>query len=245
MKDNFSTQASQYAKFRPTYPQSLYDFISANTTDTELAWDCATGNGQVAVELAKTFDKVIATDISAKQLANAVQKENIEYQVGSAESTSFPDQSLDLITVGQALHWFKFDEFFAEVKRILKPQGLFVAIGYGLMKIDAQLDPVIFHLYKGILGSYWDEERKHVDEAYQTISFPFHQIQAPNLAIETKWNFDQLMGYLETWSSLQHYIKANGENPLALIKDDLKKAWGADEIKAIKFPLIIKAGRFK
>lgn len=243
MKDNFSTQANQYAKFRPTYPKAVYDFIYANLNGTQLAWDCATGNGQIATELAKVFDQVVATDISAKQLENAIQKDNIDYKVESAESTSIENQSLDLITVGQAIHWFKFDDFFAEVKRVLKPNGLFVAIGYGLMKIDERIDPLVFHLYEGILGSYWDEERRHIEKNYKTIPFPLTEIDAPNLAIETEWSFAQLTGYLETWSSLQHYIKAHHENPLLQVQDELKEAWGNKATKTVRFPLIIKAGR--
>jgi ubiquinone/menaquinone biosynthesis C-methylase UbiE len=243
MKDNFSTQSSQYAKFRPTYPKELYTFILNNVSATSLAWDCATGNGQVAIELAKSFDQVYASDISTKQLANAPKRPNIVYSVEPAEQTSFSSASFDLITVAQAIHWFKFDDFFKEVKRVLRPNGLFLAVGYGLMELNAEIDSVILRLYNDILGSYWDEERKHIENEYESIQFPFSLIETPKLAITTTWNFEQLIGYLETWSSLQHYLKANNENPIDLIVDDLKKAWGKEETKTVNFPLIIKAGR--
>jgi len=243
MKDNFSTQSKQYAQFRPAYPKAFYDFILGELKTTDTAWDCATGNGQVAVELAKTFNHVYATDISENQLANAPQKENITYLVEQAEDSSFKDQSFDLITVAQAIHWFNFDAFFATVKRTLKPDGLFVAVGYDLMKIDEKLDPVIHYLYQDILGSYWDEERKHIERRYQSIPFPLKEIDCPSLEIQTTWNFEQLIGYLATWSALQHYIKARGNNPIDLVIDKLRKAWGGEENKTIHFPLIMKAGR--
>lgn len=243
MKDNFSTQSKQYAQFRPTYPKAFYDFIFSEISTTDTAWDCATGNGQVAVELAKTFKHVYATDISENQLANAPQKENITYQIEQAEDSSFKDQSFDLITVAQAIHWFKFDAFFATVKRTLKPDGLFVAVGYDLMKIDEKLDPVIHHLYQDILGNYWDEERRHIEQRYQSIPFPLKEIDCPPMEIQTTWNFEQLIGYLETWSALQHYVKVEGNSPINLVIDDLKKAWGDEESKKINFPLIMKAGR--
>lgn len=242
MKDNFSTQAAQYAKFRPTYPQECYDFIFEHLNNREIAWDCATGNGQVANVLASTFKQVYATDISAKQLANAPQQKNIIYKVEQAEKTDFADDMFDLIVVAQAIHWFKFDVFFEEAKRVLKPNGLFVAIGYGLMKITPAIDKVIYQLYEDILGSYWDVERKHIEQNYQSIPFPFQEIESPSLEILTQWNFQQLIGYLETWSSLQHYLKTNGQNPLDLVIDNLKKAWGNQEILAVHFPLLIKAG---
>jgi SAM-dependent methyltransferase len=243
MKDNFSTQAIQYAKFRPTYPSMLYDWIKVNLKCKALAWDCATGNGQVATELAKFFDQVIATDISAKQLENAVKTNHLHYRIESAEETSFADHSVNLITVGQAIHWFKFDQFFAEVKRVLKPDGLFIAFGYELMKITPSIDIIINKFYSDIIGIYWDEERMHIEKQYETIPFPLNEIQVPPMEIVVTWEFPQLIGYLETWSAVQHYIKANGQNPLELVMADLMDAWGVKIAHSVHFPLIIKAGR--
>src|SRR5262245_31315897 len=103
-KDLFSKQANIYAAFRPTYPKELYDFIFSRVEKNHKAWDCATGNGQVAGYLANYFDKVYATDISQQQLDNAVKRDNITYSVSPGEKTSFEDQQFDLITVAQALH---------------------------------------------------------------------------------------------------------------------------------------------
>ncbi|WP_113651175.1 class I SAM-dependent methyltransferase [Pedobacter namyangjuensis] len=242
MKDNFSTQSSQYAKFRPKYPQALYDFLLNHVSETKTAWDCATGNGQVATELANRFEKVYATDISEKQLANAPQLSNITYKVEQAEKTDFADDVFDLVTVAQAIHWFKFDEFYAEVKRTLKPNGIFAAIGYGIMHITPALDKVVHYLYQNILGDFWDEERKYIEDNYLNIPFPFTEIAHPDFEMTTEWNFDQLVGYLETWSALQHYIKAKDENPITLVYNDLKQAWGKADTYKIHFPLLLKVG---
>lgn len=243
MKDNFSTQATQYAKFRPKYPQALYDFLLDQVNGTKTAWDCATGNGQVATELAKHFEQVYATDISEKQLSNASQVANITYSVAPAEKTSFSAKTFDLITVAQAIHWFKFDEFFAEVKRTLKPDGIFAAIGYGIMHISPELDQVVHYLYEDILGEFWDQERKYIEDNYLNIPFPFTEIESPNLEITAQWNFEQLVGYLETWSALQHYIKAKGKNPMVIVYNDLKQAWGNADTHEIHFPLLLKVGK--
>lgn len=242
MKDNFSSQSSQYAKFRPKYPQELYDFLLSYVSETKTAWDCATGNGQVATVLAKHFEQVYATDISEKQLANAPQISNIKYKIERAEHTDFRDNSFDLITVAQAIHWFKFDEFYAEVKRTLKPNGLFAVIGYGIMHITPQIDEVVHYLYQDILGDFWDVERRYIEDNYLNISFPFKEIDSPKLEITAQWNFDQLIGYLETWSALQHYIKAKETNPMAIVYNDLKQAWGNSNTHEIHFPLLLKVG---
>ena len=240
MKDNFSVQSSKYAKFRPTYPPALYDFLLDQVYQKHSAWDCATGNGQVAVELAKHFDEVYATDISSKQLSEAPQLHNIYYKVERAEHTDFEDHKFDLITVAQAIHWFNFDDYFSEVRRLLKPNSIFAAFGYGLMKISPEVDAIVYQLYEAILGSYWDVERKHIENGYLDIPFPFEEIKSPSFEIIATWHFDQLIGYLETWSSLQHYIKANHKNPIEFVIDDLKKAWEGQQIRTIHFPLILK-----
>ena len=243
MKDNFSVQSAAYAQFRPTYPQELYDFLFSLLTERHVAWDCATGNGQVARELARHFTQVFATDISENQLKHAVKKENITYLIENSDKSSFPDQKFDLITVGQAIHWFNFDTFYAEVKRTLKPGGIFAAFGYGVMHIDRAVDAVIHKLYQGILGGYWDTERKYIDNGYLDIPFPFQEFSIPQLSIKTSWNFDQLIGYLNTWSALQHYKKANNDlNPLELLMPELETAWGGGE-KEVNFPILLRAGQ--
>lgn len=180
MKDNFSTQSADYAIYRPTYPQALYDYLFDMVKNKETAWDCATGNGQVARVLAQHFDAVYATDISENQLKNALKLPNITYKVEPAEQISVENNSFDLITVAQAIHWFNFEAFYGEVKRTLKPDGLFAVIGYGLMVIDKKVDAAVHKLYEDILGKYWDSERRYIEEGYKTIPFPFEEIIAPH-----------------------------------------------------------------
>src|SRR4051812_9215876 len=129
MKDFFSGHAKLYATFRPDYPEELYQFIFAHLSQKSTAWDCATGNGQVAQYLSKHFAKVYATDISHQQLESAHRADNIFYSVSPAEKTPFHDDQFDLITVGQALHWFNLNEFYTEVKRIGKNNSLLAGWG--------------------------------------------------------------------------------------------------------------------
>ncbi|OWK72518.1 class I SAM-dependent methyltransferase [Pedobacter sp. AJM] len=243
MKDNFSTQAAEYAIYRPIYPVELYDFLFKLVEQKDTAWDCATGNGQVARILAQHFRQVYATDISEKQLSQALKLPNILYKVESSDQVNVADQSFDLITVAQAVHWFNFEAFYSEVKRTLKPNGLVAVMGYGLMLIDKKVDQVIYKLYEDILGKYWDSERRYIEEGYKTIPFPFEEITAPHFQIKTTWNFNQLIGYLNTWSSLQHYKKANERNPLEYVMIELKEAWGNDAEKEVRFPVLLRVGR--
>ncbi|MDB5273019.1 MAG: methylase involved in ubiquinone/menaquinone biosynthesis [Chitinophagaceae bacterium] len=243
MKDLFSHQAEQYQQFRPTYPQELYEFLITCVPENKTAWDCGTGNGQVAGELAHYFKQVYATDISTKQLEQAVQLPNILYKVEAAENTSFLSHHFDLITVAQAIHWFDFSSFYKEVERTLKPDGILAVMGYALLSVDQKTDAVIDRFYHDIIGAYWDKERKYIDELYQTIPFPFQELQTPTFFQRENWSLEQFIGYLGTWSAVQRYIEEKGHNPLALIEEDLLRVWKKGESKTVTFPILLRVGK--
>ena len=243
MKDNFSLQSTDYARFRPGYPDAMVDYILEITKYHKTAWDCATGNGQLALQLARHFERVFATDISASQLAQAPQVENIVFQQEPAEKTAFGDAQFDLITVAQAIHWFDFEAFYKEVYRCLQPEGLFVVAGYGLLKINQTVDQIINHLYTDIVGPYWDEERHYIDEAYKTIPFPFEELKAPDFVQTYQWSIDHLIGYLKTWSAVKHYSKSNNVDPVLIIEPELRQAWGDVGNLEVRFQVLFRAGR--
>ena len=176
MKDNFSKQAPEYSKFRPQYPDEMIDYLVSFVKNKGVALDIATGNGQVAHKLSRFFKTVYAIDISQNQLNNAIPTENIIYKVASAENTFFKNQEFDLITVAQAVHWFDFDLFYKEIDRILKLDGIFAVLGYGLFSTNADSDKILRDYYHNIIGPYWDSERIYLDENYKTIPFPFDEI---------------------------------------------------------------------
>jgi ubiquinone/menaquinone biosynthesis C-methylase UbiE len=244
-KDLFSGHASIYAAFRPTYPQALYDHVLKYVKGRDTAWDCATGNGQVASVLSQYFTMVEATDISQAQLEKAQQKNNIHYTIGLAEESHFADRHFDLITVAQAFHWFDQPKFFQEAKRVLKSTGVLAIWGYGLLSIDRQRDAEILHLYKNVVGPYWDSARRLVDEGYQKSSFPLTEIPSPPFFIRVSWTLNHLAGYLESWSATQQYIQANGTNPVTPLINKFKSDWHGDEEKLISFPIFLRMGRFE
>ena len=244
MKDNFSSHASVYAQFRPVYPAELYDFLFSLIQHRELAWDCGCGNGQVAGMLADHFERVEATDISQKQLDQAVKKPNISYQLAPAEKVNIPANTVDLVTVAQAIHWFDFAKFYREVRRVGKPDALIAVWCYSLLTVNKEVDAIIQKLYADALGDkYWDPERHYVEEGYQTIPFPFDEITAPDFKIRVSWTPDHLIGYLNSWSAVQHYIRDNNSNPVEKISAELRDAWGAQDVQEVVFPLFARVGK--
>jgi ubiquinone/menaquinone biosynthesis C-methylase UbiE len=240
--DHFSSQSGIYAEFRPEYPRALFEWLNGLCREHDRCWDVATGNGQAAAALAEYFNSVYASDASAKQVAEAAPHPKIQYVVEAAEKTALPDRSVDLVTVAQAIHWFNHDRFYAEVERVVKPGGVVAAWGYGLHSIESEIDGIVNHFYSAIVGEFWPPERRHIESELATIPFPFEAIRAPALAIEAEYSLQQFMGYLESWSSTQRYIKARGINPLGQIEMQLKKAWGAPQVRKIRWPLYFKVG---
>ena len=239
-KDHFSQHAESYAEARPLYPAALFAYLSDLCGSHQLAWDCATGNGQAARGLAPHFDKVIATDASQAQLDHTTVVDNIDYRQCSAEQPVLDTGSADLITVAQALHWFDTERFFANAGRILKPEGILAVWIYGQFEVDSAVEQVVAKLYEDVLGEFWPEERRLVERFYDDIEFPFVQLATPEFHMSLLWSLQQLTNYLMSWSATQRYIKHHGNNPLDLVSDELALAWGSEQQREILWPLTVK-----
>jgi SAM-dependent methyltransferase len=242
-KDHFSERSDEYAKYRPGYPPALFDWLATLTPTRELAWDVGTGSGQAAVGVARYFERVVASDAAEAQLRNAEPRERVAYRVMPAERTDLANASVDLVTVAQALHWFDFDRFYGEVRRVLKPSGAIVAWTYGLLRVTPAVDAVLRRHYVQNVGAYWPPERRYVDENYQTIPFPFTKLVAPGLPMKQRWRLDDMFGYLGTWSATKRYRQAHGREPTELIREPLARAWGTEGIREVEWPLYVIAGR--
>ena len=241
-KDHFSAQAADYAKFRPGYPRELFDYLVSIAPRRQLAWDCGTGNGQAAVGLALVFDRVIATDASERQITNAESHERVEYHVAPAEDSGIESETLDLIVVAQALHWFDLDRFYAEARRVLTVNGVLAASAYNLLHIEPTIDEVVNRYYDEVVGLFWPPERKLVEQ-FAKLPFPFHVIDPPKFEMTAHWNLNHLLGYLRTWSSTQRFIAANQRDPLDEIANELHAGWGnAKQTRRVVWPLTLRIG---
>jgi len=247
-KDHFSTQSKGYGKFRPSYPEALYHYLADLCQGHERAWDCATGTGQAARGLSGFFDHVVATDGSAEQISQAAGPDNVSFRTAFAAQSGLEPESIDLITVAQALHWFDLEAFYQEVRRVLKPGGILAVWCYNLLKIDEEIDLIITRFDQDIVGEYWPPERQLVRNDYATMAFPFEEIgeadSGPKFNMASMWALDDLIGYLATWSSVAAYKAALGHDPLHQITEELTAAWGAPrDKKRVIWPLSYRIGR--
>ncbi len=243
-KDRFSHASDDYQRYRPRYSSSLFYEIAGLAERHDQAWDCGCGSGQASVALADYFQRVLATDLSWSQIAEAPAHSGIHYAAARAEQSPLRSDSADLILVAQALHWFDFQSFFEEVERVLRPGGVFAAVTYNLLTVMPEIDALVHELYYGLLKGCWDAERRHVEEAYRTIPLPYKPIPGAGAghSLQAQWSVDHLLGYLRTWSGVRQYQSRYAKDPVALVEPDLRAAWRDDE-RAVDWPLTVLVRR--
>lgn len=245
-KDHFSRHAADYAAARPTYPEALFDWLSEACQHHELAWDAGCGNGQASLALAHHFQRVHASDPSEEQIAHAPEDARIHWRVEPAEACSLRDHSADLVTVAQAYHWFHHARFCAEATRVLRPGGVIALWCYGLTHVDEAVDALFRRLYDERLGdAYWPPERRHVENGYRDLPFPFEPISdVPRFTMRLDWTLAQYLAYLRSWSASQKYQRETGRDALTGLVDDFTAAWGDPALtRSVSWPLSLRAGR--
>lgn len=241
-QDHFSTQAAGYAASRPRYPSALFAELARLAPGRQLAWDAGTGNGQAAVELAAQFARVVATEPSSAQRAQATAHPRVAYHDFAETAPVLADHSVDLVTVAQAVHWFDRPKFYAEVKRVLRPGGLVAIWAYQLCLVTPAIDEVLERFYRGPVWTYWPPERRHIEAGYRDLEFPFEELAFPAAVMEYEWTLAELMGYLRTWSSVARFIKANGHDPVTAVEAELAPLWGPGR-RLVTWPLPGRLGR--
>jgi len=245
-EDHFSAIAAAYAAHRPSYPAALVDFLARLAPETCLAWDAGCGSGQLSVLLAGPFDRVVATDASAEQIARAAPHPKVEYRCAPAGVSGLPARVVDLATAAQAAHWFDLPAYYAEVRRVTRPGGIVALISYGVVMAGVDLDAVIRPFYRDVLASYWPPERRHVDDGYRALPFPFEELDAPAFEIRLEWRLADLAGYVGTWSAVWALEQAEGPGPFATFRRALEAAWGqgpATTVRTVRWPLALRVGR--
>jgi len=227
--------------FRPGYPEQLFAFLASSCEQHNLAWDCATGNGQAARSLAPHFNSVIATDASAEQIASAGTQSGLQFRVANAEASGLKSDSVDLITVAQALHWFDIDRFFAEAVRVLKPGGVLSLWCYEHCRVDPACDVVIRQIFAE-MEPYWPPERDIVENHYDGIEMPIPEIRTEDFSMQATWTADEILGYMRTWSASQRYMEDKGADPTSIYADELRALWGLGG-HTVHWPITLRAGR--
>jgi SAM-dependent methyltransferase len=242
--DHFSSVSAAYSAFRPRYPAALIDYFTSLASRRGVAWDCGAGSGQATGDIARRFDFVVATDLSAEQLSRATRDPRVGWAACAAERTAIRSNTVDAVAVAQALHWFAHEEFYAEVKRVAAgPDVPIVAWTYAAPRMEGEVGEVLRRFMFEDIGEYWPPERKYVDTEYRTIPFPFERLDAPPFALENDWLLPQIVGYMRSMSAAARYKKATGVDPVVVVEGELGALWRDDGPRRIVWPVIVLAGR--
>lgn len=238
----FAAQAEHYAASRPGYPPELVAALAALAPARDTAWDCGTGNGQLAVALAAHFDRVIATDTSAKQLAQAASHERVEYRVVSAEDAELPHESVSLVTAAQAVHWFDLDRFYPRVEHALREGGVFAAIGYGGFTATPSIDAAVRRVVLDRIAPYWARGNRLVWSGYRDLPFPFDELVLARFELVVQWPLDRYLDYVASWSAWRRYVEQRGDELSAPLREALQPLW-SDGGQRLSTPLALRVGR--
>jgi SAM-dependent methyltransferase len=241
---DFSGVAKSYAASRPGYPAALFEWLASIVPHHDVAWDVATGNGQAAISLASHFRRVIATDSSEEQILHAHSHPRVAYRVGPAEQSGLADQSVDLVAVASALHWFVLPRFYAEAVRVTRSGGVAAAWTYHVAHVEPPFDEALWPFYRDVVGPYFAAGARLVDDRYQAIILPGEAISPPSFSVSVQWTAAQMLGFIGTWSGVQAYIQATGTDPVAALSPAIEKIWGAsDAAREVRWPLYLRASR--
>jgi SAM-dependent methyltransferase len=216
----------------------LYRFLGAQCERHNLAWDCATGSGQAAFDLVQTFSRVIATDISQELLALAPPHPRISYRTASAEESGVESNSVDLITIAQALHWFDLNRFWVEVMRVLKKGGVMAFWGYNWPVVEPGIDRVLED-FKAIIFSSWPERSRILHDGYSSIRAPFREISSPPFEASAHWDLEDYLAHFRSWSAVRYYRDRTGEDILEQFQPAFAQAWRGTRVP-VKWPLIMR-----
>ncbi len=243
-KDHFSSASAGYARYRPRYPVDLVRHPANTAPRRELAWDCGCGSGQMAALLADHFESVLATDASAEQIARAAPHPRVSYRRARAEESGIWAESVDLVVAAQAVHWFDLDLFYRESRRAARAGALLALVGYGRLNLASPAKAVVDHFYTTVLGRYWPPERQLVEDGYRTLPFPFEELRAPGMAMQASWNREELLGYVDTWSSVRALVASGHGDRLDDFRRELARVWpDADARQTITWPLSVRVGK--
>lgn len=142
---SFGAAAAQYAQHRPAYAEAAIHWCLAPVSDAQpvRVVDLGAGTGILTGALAHLGADVVAVEPDQAMLAELRrQLSGVRAMEGSAEALPLPDQSVDAVLCGQAMHWFNLGRALPEIARVLTPGGVLA----GLWNVDDDRVGWVAHL---------------------------------------------------------------------------------------------------
>lgn len=201
--------STQYKESRPTIPPGMVAEIVeyANKTvrcQEGLCVDVGCGPGQSTECFSPHFKAVLGTDISETQIDIAratCTANNVTFQVAQAESLPVEAGSVALVSTVNALHWFHWDAFFAEVRRVLCDGGVFCPSLYRLRAVaEPGLEDCLEEFRREEFKGYTTPQHDFWTYGYDYTEVPFNDAQKRDFVVKEITTLSAVMALVRTWS---------------------------------------------
>jgi SAM-dependent methyltransferase len=252
-----SEQISNYDATRPRYTSEIFKEIINKCTSFTNYLDIACGTGQLLIPLAPNFKKSIGIDISDEQIKKAkINSKDISntycYTADTYNTLDLLIQEnlfnksetkmFDLITIGQAYHWFEEEKLLTYIyEKLLSPNGILVITGY--KKQHFKVTDKLYNCFEDFikkLKPYFECDVDFNDSGYER-SNPlfgkfFKSVDKKYFEEECELSIQDLIKFIKSWSGYYNYLKDNNEDPAEeLLQECLKYYQATDKVKFYNF----------
>ncbi|KAJ0040389.1 hypothetical protein Pint_27399 [Pistacia integerrima] len=255
----FDKQAKLYVDARPTYPSEWYSMLASHTTLHCLAWDVGTGNGQAAFGVAEHYEQVVATDVSEDQLENALPHPRVRYlhtplSLSDDELVTLigGENSVDLVTGAQAVHWFDLPKFYTIINRVLrKPGGVIAVWGYKGFEVSPTFNALMKKFYETTIP-YWNQNAQSLFDGYKDLPFPFESVglgfegQPLELDMPKELSLEGFLRMLRSWSAINSALEQGVDLLSESVVKEFEGVWGGSHlIRTVTYKAFMLVGKVK
>ncbi|XP_037567007.1 putative methyltransferase DDB_G0268948 [Dermacentor silvarum] len=201
--------SAQYKVARPVVPPAMVADIVEYANQTVsckdgVCVDVGCGPGQSTERFCPHFRKVVGTDISETQISiarAACTAKNVSFQVANAECLPFDAGTVALVSTVNALHWFHWNSFFAEVRRVLVDGGVFCPTLYRLRAVaEPGLDKCFEEFRHQEFEGYLTAQHDFWTYGYEKTEVPFSDVRKEEFSVKEKTALSAVMACVRTWS---------------------------------------------
>ena len=238
--DQFNKVASTYAKFRPTYPETVYKNIQELGTSEkfEKTADIGCGAGHSIDGLKKISNDIVGVEPGDGLRMEAIQKyPEFEFVKGTGENTNLEDQSVNLITVATAFYWMDRVEAIEEFNRILKDDGALALYRYRFPRIasNKEVDDIVQKHCMDHWDQYRDERLVREDDSSILLEDSGFFKEISELKVENIWSLsvEGFVNFMTSTSYVSKYLESLGTESLTYVeslKNEIRQVVGDEEL---------------